>query len=103
MKDRGVQQERTGLAWSRTSFLTVFVALLLMRLGIRRMSAPDILAGLVFALLAAFMFVCSNDRLGWNRATGLCTESDRIRQLTVASGVALAATLHVLDVCRHSL
>ncbi|MBO1324489.1 DUF202 domain-containing protein [Acetobacter sp. TBRC 12305] len=103
MKDRGVQRERTGLAWSRTSFLTVFVALLLLRLGIRRMSTADILAGLVLSLLAAFMFSCSNHRLGWYKDNELSTATDRTRQLTIACGVALAATLHVLDVCRHSL
>ena len=103
MKDRGVQRERTGLAWSRTSFLGVCVALLLIRLGIRRMSAADILAGLVRALLAACMFAWGNHRLGWDRGTTIATGTDRTRHLTIAGGVALAATLHVLDVCRHSL
>ncbi|MFT9257320.1 MAG: DUF202 domain-containing protein [Acetobacter sp.] len=103
MKDRGVQRERTGLAWSRTSFLTVFVALLLLRLGLRRMSTADIAAGLVLSLLAAFMFMCGNDRLDWNRTTDLCAQTDRARQLTVTCAVALAATLHVLDLWRHGL
>ncbi|QRG06910.1 DUF202 domain-containing protein [Xanthobacter dioxanivorans] len=100
--DKGLQPERTGLAWSRTGFVMMLVALLSVRMGMGRSSLLHLAAAALAATAALALFRTSRLRTFLNPGDEEALIRTRIRMIGATSGAVIAmAILHMAAVLRH--
>lgn len=88
-RDRGLQPERTALAWQRTAMAAALVAVLLLRSGVSRSAPLEMAAG----ICAGGVVVLSSVAV---RPPGSAASSRR-KLIAAASGIVLAGLLTVMQ------
>lgn len=89
--DRGLQLERTALAWQRTALATAVAALAVVRLAAGRPFLPGLIVASAALVVAAVTVV--HARLGYRRALGQLTAARPLASLSPAPLASLAVAL----------
>lgn len=99
MKDPGLQRERTGLAWSRTGFVMMLVALLSVRGGLAHISFSQLLAALLLSGTSGLLLYRGHQRSYYDDDRDEVV-AERTRRLAALTGtvVLAVALLHVASV-----
>ncbi|MCL8383913.1 DUF202 domain-containing protein [Xanthobacter aminoxidans] len=99
MKDPGLQRERTGLAWSRTGFLMMLVALLSVRGGLSHFSFSQLLAALLLSGTSGLLLYRGHQRSRYEDGTDEVVAEPSRRLAAVTGMVVFAvALLHAISV-----